>query len=345
MEPRSRPSSTPPLGCSAPTRAAPARAAPSRAACRLAGLAALVALGVVGGSGPALALRRPPFSPPVPPPPPAAPERVTHLSAEIDFDALPVGNIPAPLTDAERPSRLPAGDATGVRLVPPPPPSRPGFAPPKRDANPRPIDKPTSVKIEVTGRGPALIHLGNSHLTMGRDTASVLCDPRSSRALLAVHWETFSLDARGEATWTLGDGWFDAKRCAIGGERQTVLKPRPILMSGAHPLAFVLRSTEGLVVVLPGADNLIADAMTGAPKITRGTIARMVLPLARGGSATAAATEPTSRAATFLAAAAGQPVASVELGPGPIMVRIDATQTVSEPHPTLLASARVPIQG
>jgi hypothetical protein len=254
-------------------------------------------------------------------------------SVVLDLGALPLIAIPPALKPADLPAPLPVADAASLVLINP---LSAGAA-----AGPLAPRAPgtTSRRIEGAVARPTSITLSNNENSF--DHASVLCAATGSTSVVQpLRWETFSIGPTGGALWAIHDGWFDPNDCRLAEARVLVIQPRVLALLGGQPVVFAVRTTEGLVLLYPAVDSVLGDAMAGAVHLGQGPITRLILPLAKGSSATVISTHTLSRMATWLAAAEGKTAGDVGLGNGSLTLRIEVTQTVSEESPTLLLQLR-----
>jgi hypothetical protein len=259
-------------------------------------------------------------------------------SVELDVGSLPLVTLPPSMTAAERPTPLPAADAAGLALINP-----------NATMNPTgPISRKgpagsSSRRLEGALGLPTSITMASSSSSQERisvNCVSAGATPATSSAAVPVRWETFSVRPDGGALWAIHDGWFDPAGCRVAEQRSVVVQPRALALLADQPVAFAVRTAEGLVVLYPALDSVLGDAMTGAVKLSRGPISRLLLPLAKGSSATVVSTHTLPRMATWLSSAEGKSAGSVALGNGTLTLRIEVTQTVSEDSPTLLLQLR-----
>jgi hypothetical protein len=251
-------------------------------------------------------------------------------SVELDVGSLPLVTIPPPLALTERPAQLPTADAAGLSLINP----NATVAGPNASVQ----RAGTNRRIEASTGLPTSITLASN--SSPQERIAVACSSNNSGVASPLRWETFSLRPDGVALWAVHDGWFDPVGCRLVEQRQVVAQPRALALLADQPVAFAIRTPEGLVILYPFMDNLLGDAMTGPVKTSRGTISRVTLPLARGASATVVSTHNLARTASWLAAAEGKASGGVSLGQGTLTLRIEVTQTVSEDSPTLLLNLR-----
>jgi hypothetical protein len=253
-------------------------------------------------------------------------------SVELDVGSLPLVVIPPPIPLSARPAQLPAEDAAGITLVNPhATTANPGGQVLRANgekSSQRVIEKSLSLPTSITARDA----------TSGQEKIAVNC--HSTGTVLALRWETFSIRPDGGALWAIHDGWFDPVACRIAEQRQLVVQPRALALLSDQPVAFAVRTAEGLVILYPTLEGVLADAMTGPVKPVHGPISRVLLPLARGASATVVSGHNLQRTAAWLSNAEGKGVGSVSLGNGVLNLRVEVTQTVSEDSPTLLLNLR-----
>ena len=251
------------------------------------------------------------------------PREVVSTTA-VELSTVPAFEMPAMLKDATQP---PSGsEPTGILIG-----NAPGDVEKWRK---NPI---TATSFLLKGENAAFaIQLTAPQNVVARDTLWISCDARAARRFQAIRWETFVVDATGNATWTIHDGFFDPKACRVIDQRSAVVHPRAVASFGERAIAFAARSDEGVTFLLPSTDAIAGDGSPALARVVRGNLPRVTVPVAKGASASAVAFVDVGRLVTWLAAIGSKDDEMKQRAPRGVTVRIDATQTVSEDAPTVI---------
>lgn len=252
-----------------------------------------------------------------------APEpRELVSTTAVELAGMPVFEVPPPLKDATQPPS--ANEATGLVI---------GAAPGDVEKWRKNPIAPTSFLVKGESLAFSIV-LSTASNQAPRDSVWVSCDARAARRFQALRWETFAVDPQGNATWAIHDGFLDTRACRVLDQRTTEVHPKAVATFGDHAIAFAARSDDGVTFFLPSTDALAGDGV-GA-RLVRGSLPRVSIPIAKGGSASAVAFVDAARLAGWLGALGVKDESVRQRFPRGVTVRIDATQTVSEDAPTVI---------
>jgi hypothetical protein len=173
-------------------------------------------------------------------------------------------------------------------------------------------------------------------------TVSEYCKPQSSWRTYSTgyHWETFQIDSKNQAQWEIHGGWLDPTTCGIMETTKSVLRPKPIVFYKGKPILFAIRQSQTITFISAGSNFSNADSLGGKATVQSGRIPRLVLPVVQGGSSVGVLSTNLATLQSFLNQAKGfanaHNVNRSSTSGLSLLTRIDISQAVSEPKPTLL---------
>lgn len=269
--------------------------------------------GAAGAERPML-IARPPH---VRPPPVAPTGREVRARLAIDVQRLPEITLPPLLKPAEV-RELAGTEPTDLKLSDPRPP--------------RSARRSGSATLSVASARPSSIVIGERPLVgtvFASDSVSIDCDPQRPRT--PIRWETLAIRADGGADWTVSDGYVDPARCEV---KQVSRRQLDVpALAGLGVPAHAARVPGGVVVFTPRTEQATGDTTAGAIGVVRGPVSRVFVPTRQGESATVLLEVELGRLDAWLR---GAGAAELRERPLRLTLRIDVSQTVSEPTPTLL---------
>lgn len=252
---------------------------------------------------------------PRPPSTQTAPQgREVTTARAIDPERLPEITIPSYLKQTDIKGAAGA-DPVGLRI---------SAQSPKRATG--------SVTLTVDSTAPSAITIGERTLTgnvFASESASLYCDPHQTfRA--SARWETYEIKSDGSAVWTVTDGFTDPAKCEVKQVRRQEIKLARI--DGLSVPVHAARVTGGFVVFTPRTDLATGDTTIGAIGVVRSPVSRVFVPTQKGESAAVLLSVEIGRLDAWLKSAG---VAELSEKPLRLTLRVDVSQTVSEPAPTL----------
>jgi hypothetical protein len=254
---------------------------------------------------------------------PATPPPV-HVT-RLELAAIPEQEIPPPLDPSAAPSRIPESSSSSLRIGNVTRFQLAGFRA-HRDSLDVQIDSSES----GVGAG-SFTRAGSTLVPVAKLSASC----RKDATVQGLRWEQAHLSDKGELTIDIDDGWFDPLNCSLSIERRTTLHPVAVPTGHGLPFAFALRGDAGLTLFFVPGTNIAADG-SGELRQGNGALARVTVPLRKGGAASVLASASATRLAGWRLQAMGREVPNgASAGDVAITMGVDAMQTVSDKEPSI----------
>lgn len=280
---------------------------------------AAAALVLVSGSAHALRVASPRVS--NPPFGAATDPREVVSRVRLDVAKLPDGFVPAPLAVVPK-TRGPVAD----ELVPNP----------QRNHSAADIEKAKKtggmIQLTVATAKPFDIEVSprGTGLRFAATEVWMNCGPHA--APVALRWTVFTPSETG-GTLAVNEGFTDPKACTVTRERATEVKVARVVETKNGIPVFAAKSPNGLLLIMPPAQVVSADAGGSPIDIHRSVLTRAAMPVTRGGSSTLAVSVDPFRLSQFLEKmGAGKPATL----PAKVTVQVDASQAVDEESPTVV---------
>jgi hypothetical protein len=252
----------------------------------------------------------------------------------VSLEGIPVESIPEPFDDEPRPARVaPEAAAPDLKI---------GTENRREWAQWIAKRTPTSIEIRPQGAGAHTLSWV-AHGTTGGSAGLLSASCAKGAAVVGLRWETFRIGPDGKGALEVRDGWFDGGTCTASMVRRTTVRVASIAQERGLPLLFAVRGQQSLTLMLPPGANVAVTDVGNAARGVKGPVERITLPLARGSSASLAATLREVSVTAWLKQVAGgdssTPTPSPE-GAREISLGIDAVQAVGEKSPTILLSTQ-----
>lgn len=196
----------------------------------------------------------------------------------FDVAALPRVKLPKPNTFENVPTSLPSTGGTGGLEVKDRP-HHSGFR--------RPVNNYRRIYLRNEQAPLTVVRAG--HIDMrahGTHPFYQTCNDHATRPQ-PLRWEVLRRQAN-DVTFTVYDGWFDAKACTIHVSGRTVIKPKPLLSGlfyGFRTTCSDCAAPEQLVLVSPSMTLEGQAAVGGEVHTSAGSLHVTYLPVRAGGAA------------------------------------------------------------